>query len=142
MTDNALKILLVDDDDVDREAVRRGFAKAEVPFTLIEARNGMEALRRLTGEDGVGTVARPLLILLDLNMPRMSGLEFLEHLRARPALRDHVVFVLTTSNSEDDRAAAYRHNVAGYITKAQIGTNYESLAELLHSYWSLSTPPL
>ncbi|WP_141289365.1 response regulator, partial [Ideonella azotifigens] len=73
-------------------------------------------------------------VLLDLNMPRMDGFEFLQQLRADPALCDEVVFVLTTSDADADRVRAYHENVAGYMVKALVGPQFAKLAQLLVSY--------
>lgn len=84
---------------------------------------------------------RPNLILLDLNMPRMGGIEFLEELRTDPNLKDSVVFVLTTSDAEADRLAAYDHFVAGYMVKSKIGENFFQLADMLEGYWRIVELP-
>lgn len=88
-------LLLVEDDEVDAEAIKRAFRKRRIanPFTVV--RDGIEALEVLRGEDGREPLPRPFLILLDLNMPRMSGLEFLRETRQDPELRDAIIFVLT-----------------------------------------------
>ena len=90
-------ILLVDDDKVDAMAVKRSFRELKIANPVIEAHNGIEALERLRGENGHEKVPEPLLMLLDLNMPRMGGIEFLEELRRDPVLRRTLVFVMTTS---------------------------------------------
>jgi len=74
-------------------------------------------------------------------MPRMDGLELLARLRADARLADSVVFVLTTSNSEEDRQRAHALHVAGYMTKSAVGTRFERLAELLGRYWELNELP-
>ena len=111
----AITLLLVEDDDVDAMGVERALEKRRIANTLVRARDGIEALEFLRG----GKVARPFLILLDLNMPRMGGLEFIRTVRADPELCDSVVFVLTTSKSDEDLAAAYRAHVAGYMVKSR-----------------------
>jgi CheY-like chemotaxis protein len=79
-------------------------------------------------------VPRPRVILLDLNMPRMNGFEFLQALRADEALTDDIVFVLTTSDADTDRSRAYRQHVAGYMVKAEVGPQFSRLAQLLMDY--------
>src|SRR5689334_20680533 len=108
-------VLLVEDNDVDREAVRRAFAQHRIANPIRDAADGVAALEILMGTANEPALARPYLILLDINMPRMNGVEFLQHLRADPKLHDSIVFVLTTSKSEEDKVAAYDLNVAGYI---------------------------
>ena len=109
-----VSILLVDDDEVDRRAVMRSFQKHKIENPIMTARDGREALEILRGEGG-DALERPYMILLDLRMPRMDGLEFLAELRGDPKLRDSIVFVLTTSDLEKDRTESYNYNVAGYI---------------------------
>jgi CheY-like chemotaxis protein len=79
-------------------------------------------------------VPRPRVTLLDLNMPRMNGFEFLQHLRADPDLCDDVVFVLTTSDADTDRVRAYHEHIAGYMVKAAVGPQFSRLAQLLELY--------
>jgi CheY-like chemotaxis protein len=84
----------------------------------------------------VRQISKPLLVLLDLNMPRMNGLEFLRELRLDPALKGTVVFILTTSGAEADRARAYDENVAGYMVKSAVGPQFSGLARFLTEYRS------
>src|SRR5882672_1944056 len=98
-----LTILLVEDDDVAAEAVVRSLTKSGLVFPVVWAEDGMQALQALRGADPARPVPRPRVTLLDLNMPRMNGFEFLQALRADPGLKDDVVFVLTTSDAETDR---------------------------------------
>jgi CheY-like chemotaxis protein len=108
-----LNILLVEDDEVDVMNVRRSFKKQNIQHRLDVACDGVEALRYLRSN----LQSKPHVILLDINMPRMNGLEFLEVLREDPELSNLTVFVMTTSGNVADKAVAYRHNVAGYIIK-------------------------
>ena len=130
-------ILLVEDDEVDIEAIRRAFRKHGLTNPVTVARDGHEALAILRGEDGGGGITGPLMILLDLNMPRMNGHEFLDELRADHALAESIVFVLTTSDSEADRQAAYARLVAGYMVKHRVGDEFGALVELLKAYWEI-----
>jgi CheY-like chemotaxis protein len=126
-------VLLVEDDDVDVMVVTRVFKKMQLPNTLTVARDGIEALELLRGTNGAQPVPKPYVILLDLNLPRMNGFEFLEELRRDPEHGAAVVFVLTTSDSERDKAAAYAHRIAGYAVKADI-QRYRDIADLLGAY--------
>jgi len=132
---NIVRILLVDDNDVDVEAVQRAFARSRIANPLIVAQDGLDALDILRGTNGRTQIERPFLILLDLSMPRMNGVEFLDALRADPALRDTIVFVLTTSSSDEDKVASYNHNVAGYIVKSEVGEGFIRLISLLDHFW-------
>lgn len=126
-------LLLVEDDDVDVMIAKRAFRREKLPNGVTVARNGLEALDMLRGTGGHTAVPRPYLILLDLNMPRMNGLEFLEALRKDPDHHTAVVFVLTTSDAEQDKLEAYRHHVAGYIVKRSSARSAE-VAQLIQHY--------
>jgi len=136
-----VKILLVEDDDGDAKAVIRAFAKANIGNPIIRAQDGVEALDYMTGE-GMSALARPpILLLVDLNMPRMNGIELIRTLRAHPDLRRTVVFLLTTSKREEDMAAAYDLNVAGYIVKQNAGVDFLKLVGLIDSFWKIVELP-
>ena len=129
-----LTVLLVDDDDVVWEAVARSFRKHEIRHNLVYAKDGQEAIEILLSEHPTKQIAGPLVILLDLNMPRMNGFEFLAKMRADPRLRTHVVFILTTSSDERDRSRAYSEHVAGYMVKDAVGPQFAKLSQLLSRY--------
>lgn len=134
MIDEPITILLVDDDDVDVRVVKRALHKQCINNPMVVARDGVEALEVLRGEDGHPPLIQPLLILLDLNMPRMGGLEFLDELRNDPKLSKSIVFVLTTSNDERDRDAAYTKHVAGYLLKSEAGRDLMNHTPLLERF--------
>lgn len=128
-----VNILVVDDDDVTAETVRRSLRKVEGQFRVVEAADGQEGLDILRGVSPK-KLERPYITLLDLNMPRMNGFEFLELVRADPKLASSVIFVLSTSDSDADRARAYEDQVAGYMIKSAIGPQMVRLTTLLHDY--------
>ena len=130
-------ILLVEDDEVDIMGVRRAFERVKIANNIIVAHDGLEALDILRQEN----VTRPYLILLDLNMPRMNGLEFLAEIRADKNLKESVVFVLTTSRAEEDKWAAYQQNIAGYIVKENVGEEFLDAVSLLNLYWRVVELP-
>jgi CheY-like chemotaxis protein len=130
----AINILLVDDDDVAVEGVQRSLAKSDVNFNITTAGDGLEALQILRGEHPEKTVSPPMLVLLDLNMPLMDGLEFLAVIRDDDILHSTVVFVLTTSSRDCDRSAAYQKHIAGYMVKSVVGPQFAKLSELLTSF--------
>ena len=133
-----LNILLVEDDEVDVMNVRRAFEKAHVSNPLYVAGNGLEALDMLRGT----TIPQERrLVLLDLNMPKMNGLEFLEALRADPVLASTSVVVLTTSNDDQDKIDAYNLNVAGYLLKPVTFSNFCERMATLDKYWTLVEMP-
>ena len=135
MNINTVKILLVEDDEIDAEAVVRAFRQQRIANPIERAKNGLEALARLRGDNGSEPLVQPYLILLDLNMPKMGGLEFLEDLRDDPSLRDSIVFVLTTSDEDRDKVAAYEKNVAGYLVKSRVGEDFVALVTMMEQYW-------
>ena len=123
-------ILLVEDDEVDVEAIRRLFARRNITNPLHVAHDGVAALQMLHGEVD-SAVTQPCVILLDLNLPRMSGLEFLDELRQDAKLNDCVVFVLTTSNRDYDRIVANSKHVAGYLSKSDADADFSQLIRSL-----------
>jgi CheY-like chemotaxis protein len=136
--DRLLNILLVEDDEVDVMNVRRAFKKNNIANPLYLAGNGVDALEQLRN----GTVPGDRrIILLDLNMPKMNGIEFLRELRRDPALSPTPVIVLTTSNDDRDRIEAYNLNVAGYILKPVTFTNFCEVMAALNKYWALVELP-
>lgn len=137
MTGQVVHVLLVEDDEVDSEAIVRSFQKHNFANPITIVTNGEDALKVLRGEGGYDRIPAPYLILLDINMPRMNGLEFLKILRQDPELKSSIVFVLTTSNSDRDKVAAYQEQVAGYLLKQRSGTNFVELVRMLDSYWQV-----
>lgn len=137
MSEKTVNILLVEDDEVDVMGVRRAFQKMRIANPIRVAHNGIEGLAILRGEGGREPMPRPFLVLLDLNMPRMNGIEFLTELRADPDLKSSIVFVLTTSKDQEDLVAAYDLNVAGYIVKSTISRDFLNLVDMLDHYWKV-----
>jgi DNA-binding NarL/FixJ family response regulator len=83
------------------------------------------------------TLPRPYLIITDINMPRMNGIELLRKIRQSEQFRDSIVFALTTSNDEEDKIAAYNLNVAGYMLKTDMGTSFQRAISLIDNYWKV-----
>jgi CheY-like chemotaxis protein len=134
-THRTITILLIDDDAIDVIAIRRSFWQLKIANPLVVARNGLEALDILRGDNSHAKLEAPYLILLDLNMPRMGGIEFLDELRRDPALRRTLVFVMTTSTADEDRERAYEKNIAGYVMKPGPGDGFAATIGALESYW-------
>ncbi len=130
----AVTILLVDDDQVDVRGVTRALRKKGVDNPIVVARNGLEALDLLRGQNGQEKLQKPYLVLLDINMPQMNGLELLETLRSDRNLSETIVFILTTSDDERDKLAAYTHHVAGYILKERAGADFIDLVTMLEHF--------
>jgi CheY-like chemotaxis protein len=136
MDDRVINILLVEDDDVDVMTVKRAFARNNISNPLYVASNGIEALLR---KENIPSKRR--LILLDVNMPKMNGIEFLRELRADPALQQASVVMMTTSNEERDRIEAFKLNVAGYLLKPVTFQQFAEVMSTINKYWALMEMP-
>lgn len=122
-------ILLVEDDDLDIISVQRSLKKLDSEYELLTAYNGIEALHLLNH-----LTALPDVILLDLNMPKMNGIEFLSALRANEHLRDIRVFVMTTSSENTDRRLAENLGISGYIIKPLNYTDNTKRADSMDAF--------
>lgn len=132
-----VNLLLVEDDEVDIQGLKRAFAKSRIANPITVARDGIEALEILRGENGRAKLPKPHLVLLDLNMPRMNGIEFLEIIRNDEDLKSTLVFMITTSKADEDKQRAYGHNVAGYIVKQDPAATFMEAVSLLEHYWKI-----
>ncbi len=130
-------ILLVEDDEVDVLTVRRALRDLNVSNPLVVAANGEEALVKL----GDAKRQRPAIVLLDLNMPRMSGLEFLKQVRTDGTAKGIPIVVLTTSRQDQDVVEGFNYNVAGYMIKPVDYTKFVEVMQAIDLYWSLSELP-
>lgn len=130
-------IFIVDDDDVDVLGIERALKKLRIANPTIRAKDGIEALELLRKK----AIAKPYIILLDINMPRMGGIDFLKELRADEDLCGSVVFILTTSSDDQDKMLAYKKNVAGYIVKKQVGESFLNIVDMLGHYWRVVELP-
>jgi CheY-like chemotaxis protein len=137
-TKKDISILLVEDNEVDVMGVQRAFRQSNLENPIIVASDGLAALGLL--RDG-NSVSRPYLILLDLNMPRMDGIEFLQEVRKDNHLKKSVIFVLTTSDAPEDRSKAYDQNIAGYIVKGKTAGGFVDTIGLLNRYIEVCALP-
>jgi len=112
-----INILLIEDDLLDQIEVKRTLERKGIHHRLKIVLNGEEAMKLLTERSNEAFRGRPDIILLDLNMPKMNGFEFLNNIRSSELLRDLKVFVLSTSDEREDKLAAQKLGVSGYITK-------------------------
>lgn len=137
-----VSILLVEDDRIDAKAFLRAMEEVRISNPVTVAKDGVEAWELLTGGDGEKPFPRPNIIILDINMPRMSGIELLRRIRADERLRDLIVFVLTTSNDDQDKIEAFNLNVAGYMIKSDMGNSFIRAVELVDKYWRVVEFPI
>lgn len=135
MLDKDSAILLVEDDRVDVMTVQRALRKSDFRNPLYVARTALDALAMLRGEGGETIDPPPALILLDLNLPKMSGIEFLKELRADPDLRSLRVIVLTSSNEPRDREVAFQYEVDDYIVKPHSFSEFTSAIATILNHW-------
>ena len=136
-----VNVLLVDDDDGDAKSVQRAFRSARLVNPIVRAIDGVEALDILRGVNGKTRLTTPYVLLVDLNMPRMNGIELVEALRNDRELRSGIVFMLTTSSRDEDKLAAYDLNVAGYIVKQRAGQDFQRLIDMMQGYWRIVERP-
>jgi CheY-like chemotaxis protein len=139
---NPATFLLVEDDDVDVMHMKRTFKALKIANPLVVANDGVEAMDILLGRNGQDALPKPYIVLLDLNMPRMNGLEFIQLVREDPTLKSTVIFVLTTSNDEQDKFKAYENHVAGYIVKSEAGQSFLDALTMLDQYWRVVELPV
>ncbi|OIQ20335.1 response regulator [Lacinutrix sp. MedPE-SW] len=128
-----LKILLIEDDMIEIMKLNRTISKLELNHEIIEANNGEEALQILEKKDSL-----PDIILLDLNMPKINGIEFLNILKNNDVLKYIPTVILTTSNNQKDLLECYKIGVAGYVIKPLKYEDYVSKIDKLLAYWSIN----
>jgi CheY-like chemotaxis protein len=141
MNSSQVTILLVEDDDIDATAVIRGLATAKIKNPLVRARDGVEALEMLRGTNGKPKIRPPYLLLVDIRMPRLDGLELVRKIRGDQALQRTIIFMLTTSDNDRDLTTAYDAHVAGYIVKTSGEDQFSKLARMLDYYLLIVAPP-
>ena len=137
MMRNSKPILLVEDDEVDTMTVQRAFKDLKVTNELVHRINGEEALKYLRAEDS----QMPCVVLLDLNMPKMNGVEFLKISKEDKKLKKLPVVVLTTSKEEHDIVESFELSVAGYIVKPVDYKRFVEAIRAIDLYWTLSELP-
>jgi CheY-like chemotaxis protein len=134
---NSKPILLVEDDRVDAMTVKRALKDLNVTNLLVHTLNGEEALNHLRAESN----GNPCVILLDLNMPKMNGIEFLKVVKADDVLKSIPVVVLTTSQEEQDVVESFKLSAAGYIVKPVDYKKFVEAMRTIYIYWTLSELP-
>lgn len=142
MKSQSMKFLVVDDDDLDVEKITRGFGHLGLANDVIHARDGFEALEILLGTATTPALEGPYIVLLDINMPRMNGIELLEKIRGDRGLAHTPVVVMSTSDHPADVEAAYSRNVSGYFLKSMGKKKMHEALAALSSYWQNCELPL
>jgi CheY-like chemotaxis protein len=133
MEQRKLNILLIEDDAIEVMKLNRTISSRELKHTIVEANNGVEALEILQKKD-----ALPDIILLDLNMPKISGIEFLSILKADDVLKYIPTIILTTSNNYKDVLECYKIGIAGYVIKPLKYHDYVVKIDKVLAYWSMN----
>ena len=134
---NRKPVLLVEDDNVDAMTVKRAFKDLKVLNPLVLTADGEEALQYLRNKSN----KKPCVTLLDLNMPKMNGIEFLKVVKADEVLKKIPVVVLTTSKEESDIVESFKLSVAGYIIKPVDYKKFVEAIRAIEMYWTLSELP-
>jgi two-component system response regulator len=135
-------ILFVEDNDNDAELTLMAFSRAGLATPLIRVRNGVEALDYLFGRSNHATSDLPAVVLLDLNLPKISGLEVLKAIRANERTKHLPIVILTSSNEDKDRLSAYDHSANSYVRKPVDYDQFVAAARQLGLYWMvLNLPP-
>ncbi len=138
---NAVRFMFVDDDEISIMALQRGVKQLEISNTVQLAMNGVEAIAILNEAMLSYGSLPPYVVVLDLNMPKMGGLEFLEKIRNNENFKNLLVFVLTTSDAPCDIASAYGYKVAGYIVKDDSRNSYKETIAMIKAYSELVVLP-
>lgn len=141
MNSTEITILLVEDDDIDATSVVRGLTRADIRNPIVRARDGIEAMEMLLGTNEKQKLTPPYILLVDVRMPRLDGLGLVRRVRSNPMLQRTIIFVLTTSENDRDRAAAYDAHVAGYIVKSNAPGQFRAFARMLDYYLTIVAPP-
>jgi two-component system response regulator len=134
-------ILLVEDNDDDADLTEMAFREANVSNPIVRARDGVEALRHLHGSDGGGAAVLPVVVLLDLNLPRVGGLEVLKSIRTVDSTKHLPVVVLTSSDEDRDRLEAYAHFANSYVRKPVDYEDFVEASRRLGLYWTVTNVP-
>ena len=135
-TNGEVNILVVEDDAIDVKALLRAFKKLKIANPVTVAKDGIE------GWETLQSLPRPYLIILDINMPRMNGIELLKKIRASEKHHDSIVFVLTTSTDDKDKFEAYNLNATGYMLKSDMGASFIRAIEMVEQYWKVVEFPV
>ena len=144
MLNSVVHILLADDDDIEVETIIRSFQQEKIVNPYTRVHDGLEALQALQGQGRYVRFPHRYVILLDIDMPRMNGIEFLQALAQYPSLQKTIVFVMINSavNATYDKKhlAAYQDHITGYITKSEAGMDFLAISQRLDAYRVIVQP--
>ena len=131
------EVLLVEDDRIDALLVKRAFRSLKINNPIHHVENGEEALEFLRNSEN----NKPWIILLDINMPRMNGIEFLKEAKQEESMQDIPIIILTSSVEQKDRVDAFKSGIAGYMVKPVTYSDMLKLVEAIKQYWTISKLP-
>jgi CheY-like chemotaxis protein len=134
---NSKPILLVEDDNVDAMTVKRAFKELKITNELVRTVNGKEALDYLHSDQN----QKPCIIITDLNMPKMNGVEFITAVKSDQELKNIPIVVLTTSRDENDKMDTFKQSAAGYMVKPVDYMQFVEAVRAINLYWTLSELP-
>ena len=134
---NSKPILLIEDDNVDAMTVKRAFKELNITNELVRTVNGEQAIEYLSKSEN----GKPCIIITDLNMPKMNGIEFVKAVKTREELKNIPIIVLTTSKDESDKLETFRQSVAGYMVKPVDYVQFVEAVRAINLYWTLSELP-
>jgi CheY-like chemotaxis protein len=137
ITPKLATLLVVEDDEVDFKLLMRSFAQRKISNAVVRAKDGLDALEKIQNEE----VSKPFIVLLDLNMPRMNGREFLTEIRKDPLHADTVVFLITTSSDSKDIKESFAQHAAGYFLKDNVDGSIDKIVEVIDGYWQIVILP-
>lgn len=135
--DPAIKIIVIDDDDVDAQSIERSLRSADVNNEIIRAYDGIDALDLLKGANGKEKLTKPYILLIDLMMPRMDGITFIKTLRFESDITPEMIFVLSGTDSDEQCTQAYDLNITGFIKKDRAGRDFLRLTKILEQYYEV-----
>lgn len=132
-----LKLIIVEDDDIDFKSISRSLKKEETDIPIVRCFDGAEALEKMHSDD----IRHPYIVLLDLNLPVMNGIDFLKAVRESNKTKETVVFVWSTSDLEIDINSSFKYNIAGYFRKNRNSEHTKTIASLIKKYSECSIFP-
>lgn len=141
MSESAVTFLVVEDDKVDFMNFERTMKSLNIYNPTVRAEDGVFALNMLRGEDGAEKISGEVIVFLDINLPRMGGIEFLKQLRADETFKNTMVFIMSTSESNEDLVNTHKYDISGYITKSDAEGGIKEAFDDIDFQWTVSGLP-